>query len=74
MKILFEKSNKKRPVDTCTLHNAHHTLKMKSVGNVNHDLPNIKTFTNMEHEIKFSREITLIVSTYKLHHYIVLSK
>lgn len=52
----------------------HHTLKMKSVGNVNHVLPNIKTFTNMEHEIIFSREITLIVSTYKLHHYIVLSK
>lgn len=56
------------------MHIAHHTLKMKSVGNVNHVLPNIKTFTNMEHEIIFSREITLIVSTYKLHHYIVLSK
>lgn len=49
------------------MHIAHHTLKMKSVGNVNHDLPNIKTFTNMEHEIIFSREITLIVSTYKLY-------
>lgn len=56
------------------MHIAHHTLKMNSLGNVNHDLPNIKTFTNMKHEIIFSREITLIVSTYKLHHYIVLSK